>query len=165
MTAIIREDAEPIPGTVPAPLRWIVERLLAKEPAERYDSTRDREFFPDGSRLAVTLVNGADVWIVPWPSGPPGNLGASGLTSWPPDSRLLLVDEGASGVADRISLLDTSDRSRRVIYQAAHLLLGASVSPDGTKIAYAGGAFAWNVLEISVPEGRVRTLVGGSGQS
>jgi eukaryotic-like serine/threonine-protein kinase len=26
MTAIIRDDAEPIPGTVPAPLRWIVER-------------------------------------------------------------------------------------------------------------------------------------------
>ena len=32
MTAIIREDAEPLPDRVPAPLRWIVERLLAKEP-------------------------------------------------------------------------------------------------------------------------------------
>jgi serine/threonine protein kinase len=41
MTAIIREDAEPLPASVPAPFRWIVERLLAKEPAERYDSTRD----------------------------------------------------------------------------------------------------------------------------
>ena len=41
MTAIIREDAEPLPGNVPAPLRWVIERLLAKEPAERYDSTRD----------------------------------------------------------------------------------------------------------------------------
>src|SRR5580658_5620687 len=41
MTAIIREDAEPIPATVPAQFRWIVERLLAKEPADRYDSTRD----------------------------------------------------------------------------------------------------------------------------
>ena len=26
---------------MPAPLRWVIERLLAKEPAERYDSTRD----------------------------------------------------------------------------------------------------------------------------
>ena len=26
---------------VPAPLRWIVERLLAESPPERYDSTRD----------------------------------------------------------------------------------------------------------------------------
>jgi Tol biopolymer transport system component/predicted Ser/Thr protein kinase len=41
MTAIIREEAEPLPATVPAPMRWIVERLLAKDPADRYDSTRD----------------------------------------------------------------------------------------------------------------------------
>jgi eukaryotic-like serine/threonine-protein kinase len=41
MTAIIREDAEPLAVTVPAQFRWIVERLLAKEPADRYDSTRD----------------------------------------------------------------------------------------------------------------------------
>jgi Tol biopolymer transport system component/predicted Ser/Thr protein kinase len=41
MTAIIREEAEPLPPSVPPPLRWIIERLLAKDPAERYDSTRD----------------------------------------------------------------------------------------------------------------------------
>jgi serine/threonine protein kinase len=41
MTAIIREEAEPLPASVPAPLRWIIERLLAKELSERYDSTRD----------------------------------------------------------------------------------------------------------------------------
>lgn len=41
MTAIIREDADPLPASVPAPLRWVIERLLAKDPTERYDSTRD----------------------------------------------------------------------------------------------------------------------------
>src|SRR5579859_1990360 len=41
MTAIIREDAEALPATVPAPLRWVIERLLQKDPAERYDSTGD----------------------------------------------------------------------------------------------------------------------------
>src|SRR5579862_2189548 len=41
MTAIIREDAEPLAATIPAQFRWIVERLLSKEPADRYDSTRD----------------------------------------------------------------------------------------------------------------------------
>jgi serine/threonine protein kinase len=44
LAAIIREDPPPVvsvaPGT-PAPLGWIVERCLAKEPAERYESTRD----------------------------------------------------------------------------------------------------------------------------
>lgn len=41
MAAIIREDAAPLPETSPAQLRWIIERLLSKEPADRYDSTRD----------------------------------------------------------------------------------------------------------------------------
>jgi predicted Ser/Thr protein kinase len=41
MTAIIREDAEPLPATTPPALRWVVERCLAKDPDQRYDSTRD----------------------------------------------------------------------------------------------------------------------------
>ena len=44
MSAIIREEPEPISqhtSAVPTPVRWIVERCLAKAPAERYASTRD----------------------------------------------------------------------------------------------------------------------------
>ena len=44
LTAIIREEPEPIPqlnAAVPAPFRWIVERCLQKDPEERYASTRD----------------------------------------------------------------------------------------------------------------------------
>jgi Tol biopolymer transport system component/predicted Ser/Thr protein kinase len=41
MAAIIRDEPEPLPADVPGPLRWVIERLLAKEPSERYDSTRD----------------------------------------------------------------------------------------------------------------------------
>jgi len=41
MVAIIREQPAPLPATIPAPLRWTIERCLAKEPADRYDSTRD----------------------------------------------------------------------------------------------------------------------------
>jgi len=44
LAAIIREDPEPIarlnPRT-PAPLRWITERCLAKDPDDRFASTRD----------------------------------------------------------------------------------------------------------------------------
>ncbi len=44
LSAILHEEPEPIgslsPRT-PAPFRWIVERCLAKDPAERYASTRD----------------------------------------------------------------------------------------------------------------------------
>jgi Tol biopolymer transport system component len=44
LSAILRDDPEPI-GNVnpqtPPPLRWIIERCLAKNPEERYVSTRD----------------------------------------------------------------------------------------------------------------------------
>ncbi len=44
MTAIIREEPEPLSSAAPAAplaLRWIVERCLAKDPEERYASTKD----------------------------------------------------------------------------------------------------------------------------
>jgi Tol biopolymer transport system component len=44
LTAIIQDEPEPIAGInpkVPAPVRWMVERCLAKEPRSRYTSTDD----------------------------------------------------------------------------------------------------------------------------
>ena len=41
MAAIIGDEAPALHTSVPAPLRWVVERCLAKDPAERYDSTKD----------------------------------------------------------------------------------------------------------------------------
>src|SRR5512141_2191650 len=44
LSAIIREDPEPLTALaprLPAPVRWVIERCLAKDPDERYASTRD----------------------------------------------------------------------------------------------------------------------------
>ena len=41
MAAIVREEAPAMDEKVPPPLRWIVDRCLAKEPEQRYESTRD----------------------------------------------------------------------------------------------------------------------------
>src|SRR2546426_956756 len=41
MAAILAEDPPPIDRSIPAPLRWAIDRCLAKEPADRYESTRD----------------------------------------------------------------------------------------------------------------------------
>lgn len=41
MSAILSEDPPPIDGSIPAPLRWAIDRCLAKDPADRYESTRD----------------------------------------------------------------------------------------------------------------------------
>lgn len=41
MAAIIREDPAPLPVSLQGPFRWSLERCLAKEPAQRYEATRD----------------------------------------------------------------------------------------------------------------------------
>jgi serine/threonine protein kinase len=41
MSAILTEDAPPIERNIPTPLRWTIDRCLSKDPAERYESSRD----------------------------------------------------------------------------------------------------------------------------
>ena len=41
MAAIVSEEAPPIERDVPAPLRWVIDRCLAKEPVDRYESSLD----------------------------------------------------------------------------------------------------------------------------
>lgn len=41
MSAILTDDPPPLDARLPAPLRWSIDRCLAKEPRDRYESTRD----------------------------------------------------------------------------------------------------------------------------
>jgi len=41
MSAILTEDPPPIERDIPAPLRWTIDRCLAKEPRDRYESSGD----------------------------------------------------------------------------------------------------------------------------
>ena len=80
MTAMIREEAEPLPAGVPLPLRWVIERLLAKDPAERYDSTLDlyrelKHIREQALTICQRRCGGADPWCgaqTAAPSGPRG---------------------------------------------------------------------------------------------
>ena len=67
MSAIIRDEAEPLPSSVPTALRWVVERCLAKDPAERYDSTRDlyRELKLARERLSEASASGPQAVVPP----------------------------------------------------------------------------------------------------
>ena len=67
MTAIIREEPEPVNNLnpqIPAVLRWILDRCMAKDPEDRYASTRDlardlqsiRDHFPEISSATIVTA-------------------------------------------------------------------------------------------------------------
>ncbi|HYX21241.1 MAG TPA: serine/threonine-protein kinase [Thermoanaerobaculia bacterium] len=63
LAAIIRDEPVPLAQAAPkapAPVRWIVERLLAKDPEERYASTKDlaRDLRSVRDHLSETSVSG-----------------------------------------------------------------------------------------------------------
>jgi len=64
LAAIIREEPEPLgqlAPKAPAPVRWIVERCLSKDPEERYASTKDlaRDLRSVRDHLTESSVSGA----------------------------------------------------------------------------------------------------------
>jgi serine/threonine protein kinase len=77
MTAILQDEPEPIATLnpkIPPPVRWIVERCLAKEPARRYASTEDlarelatvRDHLSEassGSAIAPVKVRAPQRWM------------------------------------------------------------------------------------------------------
>src|SRR6185436_8473492 len=140
LTAIIRDDAAPLPASLPAPLRWIIERLLAKDPAERYDSTRDlyrelkqlRDRLSDAMPSASGLTTAADV-------APP----SKPQTKW----RLALVTALAgAGVASMLTWALASRNSTGIPDLGAYRFTSLSLdpaserepawSPDGRALAY-----------------------------
>jgi eukaryotic-like serine/threonine-protein kinase len=145
LVAIIREDPAPIgqlsPKT-PAPLRWIIERCLAKDPDERYASTRDlaRELKTVQDHLSEASVSGE----------------AAAAISGPRRSRpavfLLLAAAGISAAVFGAFLLGKeAGKSPPPIYSRltfrAGLVNAARFAPDGQTILY-DAAWEKNPLEI-----------------
>src|SRR4029077_5788344 len=123
----------------------------------------EEKFSPDGSKIA--LLESGDLWIVPYPAGTPRRIGAVprilDSASWLPDNRHLLIATNAPSFVSTLWLLDVAEGSRRAVYTSPVAIQRASVSPDGKRVAYATGALEWDVLEISLPDGAVRTVLGG----
>ena len=73
LAAVLKEDPRPIaelsPRT-PAPLRWIIERCLAKEPGRRYASTRDLARDLETLRDHSSETSGTDLASTPRPRRP-----------------------------------------------------------------------------------------------
>jgi Tol biopolymer transport system component len=126
-------------------------------------------FSPHGSSLVVVNPLDGVLWVLPYPSGTPQRIAIVGPaftgSSWMPDSRRLVVGQMREDGSFALSILDTRDGSRRVLYASPEILLSPAVSPDGTRLAFSTGRVQWHLLEVGIPDGRVRTLLAAGGIS
>ena len=145
LTAIIRE--EPIPFAqanprVPAPVRWIVERCLAKEPEERFASTKDlaRDLRSLRDHLSETSVSEAVGVAAPAGRRTP---------AWLVPAIALLV-----GIAIGVAVLKLLEgrtatenaRVERLTYRRGEVI-SAWFTPDGKSVVYAA---AWEGKPVEI---------------
>jgi len=133
MAAILSEEPEPIQRNIPAPLCWAIDRCLAKEPVDRYESTRDlfqdlrhvRDHLAETTASQKTAGAPAGLRRIRWQWAAIGVLGlAAGL-----------------GAGLYLSGPKLPDQSRYRFTPFAFDPIGQSMpiwSPDGKAVAHAG---------------------------
>jgi eukaryotic-like serine/threonine-protein kinase len=138
LAAIIREEADPLPAVTPAPLRWVIARLLSKDPAERYDSSRDlyRELRQIRERLSeATSASGkpAAAGTRPRRSARPWAMLAAGLLAGAANRRR---DERPVARPAPSSAADLSGYTFTPISREEATEGSPAWSPDGRTLAY-----------------------------
>ena len=172
LAAIVREEPPPITRlnpAAPAPLRWTIERCLAKEPDGRYASTKDlaRDLESVRDHLSEASAPAAGV---PARTGRPAR-------RWVLPAALALVAGAILGAAG-LRILGASAPADQPVYRQVAFrrgtISGARFAPDGKTIVYAA---AWDgnpselfATQLDSPESRSlgvtsATLVGISSSS
>ena len=159
MAAIIQDDPEPVaqvsPKTAP-PFRWIVERCLAKDPDERYASTRDlaRDLKSVREHLGevTTSASGATAVVEP----------ARRRSLAVPLALAGIVAAAAIGLfVGRRSATVTQPHFQRLTFQRG-TVLDARFGPDGQTVYYSaaweGGTPRVFSLRPGSPESAALTL-------
>jgi Tol biopolymer transport system component len=136
LVAIIREEPQAVASLapqVPPPLRWIIERCLAKDPHERYASTRDLALDLSHVRDRGSEVSGETApvvlarrlgWLGPALIG--GVLLAAALT-------VVAVLRGRPAAATQ-PVRFSIEIPAGTVYAPSDVSRGFSVSPDGTRL-------------------------------
>jgi hypothetical protein len=140
MTAIIQEDPEPIASInpkLPPPLRWIVDRCLAKEPDARYASTTDlaRELKSLRDHLSEATSASVSAGV---PAAKTRRLPMAGIAA------ALLAVALAALLSNRLTLKARPAVTAPVFHRLTFgrgTIWGARFAPDGGTIVYSA---AWN---------------------
>jgi len=165
MSAIIREEPEPIGKVqpdVPPPLRWIVERCLAKDPEERYVSTRDLARDLASVRDHVSEITSAVPLEIDL--GPRPLRRARRATVATAALLLILVGALAGWLAAARKIPKTSAPSFHRLTFRSGLLGNARFTPDGETIVYgalwAGSKMGLYAVRPQSPESRAFEIEG-----
>ncbi|MFN7935911.1 MAG: protein kinase [Bryobacteraceae bacterium] len=136
LNAIINDEPPEMGAAIPATLRWTIQRCLAKDPDERYHSTRDlwldlrlqRERLAEMTSISMAAVSG----VAPAPvstSAKRGKLWLAGLGG-------LVLGLAAMGLMSSEPKEGISARQFRPLATSGAYEDGAAWSPDGKSIAY-----------------------------
>ena len=135
LAAIIREEPEPVAAVspkIPAPVRWIVERCLAKIPGERYASTEDlaRDLRSAETHLSeLSSASGAGAAAGVRPRVRPGRVAALIAAA-------AVLGAGAAWiVAARAARPAAVPTFQRVTFQRGNIFHGR-FAPDGQTVLY-----------------------------
>jgi Tol biopolymer transport system component len=137
LAAILREEPKAIAElnpAAPAPLRWTIERCLAKEPDERYASTKDLARDLKSVRDHLSETSGATLTAAP----------ARSRRGWLLPAAVALVLGAVLGAAVLRKLGGAAPTRQPVFRQVAFhrgTVYGSRFAPDGKTIVYAA---AWD---------------------
>ena len=145
LAAIAQEEPEQV-GTLnpetPAPLRWIVERCLAKEPKARYAATEDLARDLVSVRQHISELSGAEAALSPGTRrrsrGPLlwGLAAAALIVGLVAGSLLRVPGSGTSRVSPLMQLNLAFPPEDSLVQGAFYPVL--ALSPDGTRLVYVG---------------------------
>ncbi len=166
LTAIIREEPVPVAqlnARIPSPVRWLVERCLAKDPEDRFGTTKDlardladvRDHLSEASFSSTTDQSAAAAAAV-----------RAGRRTWPwavGAAVLAAVIGVAAFAAGKKSGVVTPPSFRELTFQRGEIF-SARFAPDGQTLLYAA---AWEgrpteifVSRLESPEARPFGLPG-----
>jgi len=166
LTAIIREEPDPVSqlnARIPAPVRWIVERCLSKDPEDRFGTTKDlaRDLAAIRDHLSEAPVSGTTDQTAAAASAV-----KAGRRAWlrPLVAALIAAVVGIVGYfAGRGHAAAAPPSFRELTFQRGEIF-NARFSPDGQTILYAA---SWEgrpveifVARLESPEARPFGLPG-----